>query len=162
MNPSISKSMRHLQTLRCQMLPLAVAISTAWFSNAIAGSSAWQKIGTSKLGTVFYFDPYTLEEHGKTRVVMILEDRQSAAKIRSETYHSYVSMQVHDCLGRRSAQTSGAFFSGNMAMGKVVYKYIVQASESEFQSVALGTMQEVIHKELCTDSWFDPPDSVRM
>ena len=154
--------MRHLQTLSYKMHLLAIAISTTLLSNAMAGSSAWQKIGASKLGTVFYFDPYTLEQQGKTRVVMILEDRQNAAKIKSHTYLSYVSMQVHDCLGGRSTQTSGAFFSGNMAMGKVVYKYIVQGSELKYQAMALGTMQETIHKELCGDSWFDPPDSVGM
>jgi hypothetical protein len=139
-----------------------IVVSILCSSKTIANSEAWQKIGTSKVGTTFYFDPNTLEDRGKTRAVMVLEDRQNTAKVRNHSYRSYVSMQVHDCQGRRSAIVSGAFFSGNRAQGTVVHKYKVTPWNSDFELVALGTMQEVIHRELCLGSWFNPPEAVSM
>jgi len=141
-------------------LCIAIVMSIICSPFASANNAAWQKIGTSKVGTSFYLDPKSLEEHGKKRVVMILEDRKNTAKVRNHSYRSYVSMQVHDCQGRRSAIVSGVFFSGNMGMGAVVHKYKVHRWSSDFELVAAGTMQEVIHRELCLGSWFDPSINV--
>lgn len=114
----------------------------------LSGSAVaeWVAVASGDNMTV-YADSTTIRRSGDIVRIWRLNDFKTARTLADKPYLSMKTLDEYDCKVKRSRTLAGsAAYNRNMAQGEVLH---TATSNSNWASVAAGTVQEIVMKVAC-------------